>query len=484
MTLLGLFFVPAALVCLLFSSRGLLSLLIVASVFEAGSVFTGNIGGFVFGISPFCFVEICVALRLFWLVWDRGKLLPGKEAPTRTIAVLLLAFLAWSVVSSFLMPYLFAGTPVLSPRDREDLNVLLFNPEPLHWTLSNLGAAGYLVLNVCAVLFAVLVIQTAKQAETLARALRWAVGIVIVVGILQQMAVVAGWHFPYEVFSNNPNADPDTLYQEFDGFVRINSTFSEPMNTGSFLAAAASGLLATYLHGRRGRYLFAIVAAIAVLLLSTSTTGFLASAVMFLVLLVYFRPTKSDESGRHRLSYGGWITVTVTMLCAAGLTVLLVPSLSEAALAMTINKGQGTSLASRIIADQDTIRLLASTYGFGVGLGSTRPSSLVAALLSTVGVVGTMIAAIVVYKIIQSFPGRLAPSILQMSFWSIIGLLVADSIAVPDINRPTLWALLLVVVAQLGIYSTAVGRAVPAEASASGRPAPVQYDVEGQRIER
>jgi hypothetical protein len=454
-TLLGAFFVPAALFCVLFWSRGLLPLLIVASVFEAGSVFAGTIGSFVFGVSPFYFVETCIALHLFWSVWNGSRLLPPTGSPVRSIAVLLLAFMTWSVVSSFLMPYLFAGTPVISARDRSDMDIILFNLEPLRWTLSNLGAAGYMVLNVSAVLFAVLVTETAEQAATLGRALRWAVGIVVVVGLVQQLFVAANWNFPYSVFSNNPNADPDTLYEEFNGFVRINSTFSEPMNSGSFLAAATSGLLAAYLHGRKSRYILAIVAAIAVLLVSTSTTGYIATALMFCVLLVYFRPSRGPQPGGHRPSYRGWVTVSAMMLGAAGLSIVFIPSLSEAVLAMTVNKGQGTSLASRVIADQDTIRLLESTYGFGVGLGSTRPSSLVAALASTVGVVGTVIAGVVVYKIIQRFPGRLAPSWLQMSFWCFIGLVVADSIAIPDINRPTLWALLLVVVAQLHVYPTA-----------------------------
>ena len=456
MTILAAFFVPAALLCLCFSPTALLALLVVASVFEAGSVFNGNLGSFAFGISPFYFVEICVALRLVWFVWERGKVLPPMGAPTRSVAVLLMVFLAWSVMSSFLMPYLFAGTPIYSPRDRVDIDIIQFNLEPLYWTLSNFGQAAYLVLNGCAVLFAVLVIQTSSQADTLAKALRWAVGIVLVVGLLQQFAVMAGWSFPYTVITNNPTADPDELYQQFDGFVRINSTFSEPMNTGSFLAAAASGLLATYLHGREIRYLLAIIAAIAVLLVSTSTTGYLATVVMFLVLLVYFRPSTAAATGGYRPSYKGWIMVTVTMLCAAGMSVLLIPSLSEAVLAMTVNKGQGTSLASRVLADQDTIRLLTSTYGLGVGLGSSRPSSLIATLLSTVGIVGTVIAGMIVRKIVQRFPGRNCPSTLQMSFWCFMGLIVADSMAVPDLNRPTLWALLLVVVAQLNVYAKPV----------------------------
>jgi hypothetical protein len=150
------------------------------------------------------------------------------------------------------------------------------------------------------------------------------------------------------------------------------------------------------------------------------------------------------------------------MLCAAGISLVFIPSLSEAVLAMTVNKGQGTSLASRVIADQDTIRLLSSTYGLGVGLGSTRPSSLVAALLSTVGLVGTAISGVFLYKLVRSFPGRQAPKMLQMSFWCLIGLIVADAIAVPDVNRPTLWALLLVVIAQLNVHGSVAGGRVPA----------------------
>jgi hypothetical protein len=234
------------------------------------------------------------------------------------------------------------------------------------------------------------------------------------------------------------------------------------MNTGSFLAAAASGLLATYLYERRARYLLGIIAAIAVLLVSTSTTGYLATAVMFCVLLVYFRPSVTHKTAARRSPLAGWIAVTAAMLCAAGISLVFIPSLSEAVLAMTVNKGQGTSLASRVIADQDTIRLLSSTYGLGVGLGSTRPSSLVAALLSTVGLVGTAISGVFLYKLVRSFPGRQAPKMLQMSFWCLIGLIVADAIAVPDVNRPTLWALLLVVIAQLNVHGSVAGGRVPA----------------------
>ena len=81
-------------------------------------------------------------------------------------------------------------------------------------------------------------------------------------------------------------------------------------------------------------------------------------------------------------------------------------------------------------------------------------------LLSTVGVVGTTLFALAIYRVVKLFPGRWAPHILQMSFWSLLGLLVA-SMGVPDINRPALWALFIVAAAQLNVYSTARTTAPP-----------------------
>jgi hypothetical protein len=455
MTLLGVFFIPITLVCFFWKPYHLLPLLIVASVFEAGSVFNGAIGVFVFGVSPFYFVEICVALRLLFWASHQGTMLPSDKTPARGIAVLLLAFLAWSFASALVMPHLFAGMPVYSPRDRVDMDIVQGNLAPLRWSLSNLAQGIYLTLNIAAILFAFHVIQTKPQLEKLAKALRWAVFIVVAAGLLQHVAQLAGWSYPYTVFNNNPNNPSDTQYfdQQFGGFIRISSTFAEPMNSGSFLAAVTSGLLASYLRGRRGaRSLFALLAVGVVLLETTSTTGYLALTAMFCLLLAYFNPFAKREFREQPSFLKGWAVVTLTAVCIVGAAMLFIPSLSQAVVGMTVEKSEGISFASRVVADLDSFRLFENTYGLGVGLGSSRPSSLIMTFLSTVGIVGTTLFAMVLYRIVKMFPGRWAPSMLQMSFWSLIGLLVAQSIGVPDINRPTLWALLVVVVAQLNVY--------------------------------
>jgi hypothetical protein len=454
-TLLGAFFIPITIVCFLWRPQQLLSLLILASVFEGGSVLVGGIGQFTFGLSPFYFVELFVALRLILWVWNRGAWLPTRKTPEREIVVLLLVFLAWSFASGLVMPRLFAGIPVYAPREMEDMDMVLGNLVPLRWTLSNFAQGIYLTLNVAAVVFAFHAIQTKDQSEKLASALRWAVSVVVTVGLLQHVALLAGWSFPYALFNNNPNNpfDAQIFDQAIGDFLRIISTFAGPVYAGSFLAAIASGLLASYLRGRRGaRYLLALLAVLLVLLDTTSTTGYLALAIMLCPLLICFNPFAKRESSVQSSLVMGWTTVTLTALCIGGLALLLIPSLSQAVVAMTVEKSDGISFISRVAADQDAVTIFENTHGLGAGLGSSRHSSLLMTLLCTVGIIGTTLFAVVIYKIVKFFPGRRAPSMLQMSFWSLIGLLVAQSIAVPDINRPVLWALIIAVVAQSNVY--------------------------------
>jgi hypothetical protein len=445
-TLLGGIFIPLVLVCFLRKPAYLLPLLVFASLFEAGSVLNGSIGDFKFGVSPFAFVEVFIALRLIIIVMRGGMFLPSEENPARGIAVLLLAFLGWSLISAFAMPYVFSGIPVYSPR--EGLDISYGALVSLQWNLSNLAQGTYLVLNVVTVLFAFHIISTMDQADQLTRAFNWAVVLAVAAALLQR---IAGPYYPYDVISSNP-AYAQGFDQQVEGIQRITSTFIEASAAGSFLAAIASGLLACYLSGRRGlRLLLGILLVVLVLFDTTATTGYAAFAGMFCILAVYF-----GLFGQDRKRQSSFIKTWVPILLVISLAVAYLafnPSLLEAFLSVTIDKMGGLSFASRLMADLYSITLVKNTYGIGVGLGSNRPSSLIMTFLSTVGLVGTFLFATVLYKIGKLYPGRSAPRALQMTFWSLVGILVSGSIAVPDLNRPTMWALLVIVVAQLNVYA-------------------------------
>jgi hypothetical protein len=189
----------------------------------------------------------------------------------------------------------------------------------------------------------------------------------------------------------------------------------------------------------------ALLAVVLALFETASTTGYIALAVMLCLLLIHFNPFAKREFHVQPSFLRGWMAITLTSLSIAVAAIVAVPSLSRAVYAETVEKSEGMSFVSRVLVDANALALFANTYGLGVGLGSNRPSSLIATL----------------YTIIRQFPGRWAPSVLQASFWSLMGMLVAQSIGIPDLNRPVLWALFIVAVAQLNAYRIATQRAQP-----------------------
>jgi hypothetical protein len=444
MTLLGAVFSPLAIACFLLRPFYLLPLLVVASVFEAGSVVNGVIGDFEFGIQPFYLIEILIVLRLVMLGLGPAKLLPRRESPMRTVVILLFAFWLWSVSSAFVMPHLFAGILVSVPRNGGDAEF-----SPLVWNLSNLVQAGYLTLNVGTAVYALHIVRTRLESEQLIKALYWAAFIVVLIGFLQFAAEKGGWDFPYETFNSNPGYAMG--FQEDIGSVhRFNSTFVEPSFAGSYLAATTCGLLASFLAGRSGIGGFVgLFGLTAMLFLTTSTTGFAALAIGVSMLLAYFNPFRGHQDARRSSSFG-WVVILVGF-AIVGCVLILTPELGEAVLTSTLEKGESQSFWFRLANEFHSIELLVETYGLGVGLGGNRSSGLIPTILSSVGIVGAALFTAMLFKISRLFPGRSARSSLQMGFWALVTMIISEIVAVPDLNRPVLWGFLTLVLCQLNV---------------------------------
>ena len=101
------------------------------------------------------------------------------------------------------------------------------------------------------------------------------------------------------------------------------------------------------------------------------------------------------------------------------------------------------------------------TFGFGVGLGANRASSFLPGLLSSTGIIGTLLFVTAVVTLIRrSAPVREYRPVV----WALVGLLVVQVIAGPDLSDPTgvLWI-------SLGLLSHAALSA--GENDPSGAPA-------------
>lgn len=447
LTIIGALLVPTALAVTLFCPSYLLPLLVISSVFEGASVVNGRIGDFQFGIPPFYFVAICIAFRYALLLVDEPKIFLPAERPTGKLARLLVGFWAWSVASSFVLPHLFAGMEVYSPREGIDEQYIY--QTPLSWSFSNLAQACYLTLDVVIVLYALCSIKTSAKKARLVGSFFYSAVAVALIGLSQGVASLLGWSFPYDVLNSNP-----VYSQGFDSMLgsyqRVSATFTEPSYAGAFLAAAAGGLLASYLSGKRGVWQFLLIMSLLVVLLTTtSTSGYAAFAITVFLLLIFFNPLISPKGHRH--SYAkGWVAVLGVAFLGC-LLLFLNGDLFQAAASSTLDKTDELSFVHRIASDSNALSLLRNTYGLGLGLGSNRPSSLLTALLSTVGIPGTVLLGVLFYRCYKVFPGRSGSSAVQLTFWALCGLLIAQILAVPDISFPVLWSILMIFMVQTNL---------------------------------
>lgn len=102
------------------------------------------------------------------------------------------------------------------------------------------------------------------------------------------------------------------------------------------------------------------------------------------------------------------------------------------------------SFTQRMVVAIHAIKVFVSTYRLGVGLGSNRSSSFIATLLSTIGIVGSLLfSTIVSFILVEMAKIRCQPS-CNFVFWTFLSLLIAQCIAIPDISFPPTWAFLIV----------------------------------------
>ncbi|MGH8338436.1 MAG: hypothetical protein ACRETL_16780, partial [Gammaproteobacteria bacterium] len=279
----GIALIPLSFAIFFFAPQRLGQAAIVAAVFAAASVLNLGGGTFPVGIAPFYFIALLIAFRSIpkWL--NYGLKAPMSE-PLRRHLQALTAFVGWAALSAFLLPILFRGLPVDLGRAGPDATY--YTRLPLDWSLSNAGQAGYLLLDLVVVLHLVEGTRTPADLRALSVSFSTSGLIVLAVGAYQFFAHHFGLPFPSELFNSNP-AWAQLTGQDLDGASRISATFDESSGAGTFLAAWVSFELVLGVSHAANRWMhlvFALVG-IAIVIGTTSTTGYITTAVMLLYIL-------------------------------------------------------------------------------------------------------------------------------------------------------------------------------------------------------
>jgi hypothetical protein len=422
-TVIGVIFFCCGVYCFLSKDDSLLGLLIVAAAFQAASAI--NISER--GIQPYYVVAVFVIARAL-INWVLGIRL-NKSMPQGRW---LLLFGVIGVASAFILPVIFAGTPVYDPKIGID-DGLIFRP-PLKFGFGNITQAAFLACHV-ATAYSVLAIDFSSVKAR--KAYIFAFYVVALIIAAQSVCQVAGVEFPHSLIRNNPGYSLQSKEDQLSG-TRNPGTFSEPSGVGAFLALYCVGFLAEYLAGK-GRNVNMIASLLATGLVAAS--GSLVTIGIFvLVLLVRYFPLRLpwflNVQRTKRLLW-------ITFVLVAPLTIALVSSSGyrETLTAYTVSKGDSLSFVDRTAADLYALQLLRQTHWIGVGLGSNRASSLIATLASNMGIVGLLAFGVYYFRLFYNLPGEYA-----WLKWAAFALLLNMCVAGPDITSPTLWVPMLLAV--------------------------------------
>ena len=444
-TAIGFIVIPLSLLIFYLRPKCLIPWAIIVSAFQAASVVNVG-GGFAIGVSPYFFVVSLVAIR-FAAACLQGRMGFKRDDVALDITRPLLMLAAWGVASAFLLPHLFAGIHVDTPR----LGMDPVSTTPLEWSMSNAAQAAYLILNSALVIYVMWRCKDSSYIDQLSSAFVWSGAIASAVGAYQLAAHVVGFRFPAEIFNSNAGWQ-QLVSQRVAGAWRVSATFNEPSSAGIFFAAWTTYLLFLTMDRRTATALVWVLfwCGIVMLILTTSTTGYLTSFILIALLI-------SGELGRlvTKGSINHKLLITFAAIATAvGAAVLFIPDFHQLLADILWYKSQSHSGQERSSTILVALDVAMQSCGLGVGLGSNRPSGMIFYILSNIGIPGAILIVglitatrrVVVKAICAPDTSIRVRAYAKSAAWALVMYCVAMCISGADISSPHLWILWSLVV--------------------------------------
>ena len=367
-----------------------------------------------FYVAAFGGIALFVVARL--LKPDPADTVRFRDVPG---VMLLSVFFIWSLVVIGLSPLIFNGARLVSPTAKQLIAGVI--------TTSNIAQLSYLAIGIGAMV----ILARARNAgpEIIGLTLVLAIGL----SFWRYLNIYAGVPFPEGLFDNSPGF----AYIETapGGVARFRGIFSEPAAlAGSAIVTVAYGFSRAYrLRGARRIGLLVLVSvAIFLGFFSTSTTFFVAGIVMLAIVGVTF----GLGLLARRMQLNSGIVIVGCVLAIAAIWVL--PAVGTLVGTALEDKFGSASYSERSGSDSGSYQVFIDSWGFGVGLGSGRASSILPTLLSTSGLLGTLMFAVAIVGVgIRAVPLQHLRPVL----WALVTLFVVKLIAGPDPFDPTglLW---------------------------------------------
>lgn len=435
----------------------LLALLPSAAVLHAPAVIVAELPGSTsrIGVSPWQTLSLIVAIALL-------REMPACFRGFRTIdqeARWLLGgwslFFLVSSISAIVMPLLFAGFPTYNNQVIESLAA---GTQPLEFRLGNLAQAVNYVLIWVVLIYGLIATQQKKLDSLLLNSMVVAGVISVALSITQRMLLLAGLE-PSEVAASslNPGYGHHLGYLFARDGIRVGWPFSEPSYASVWFGAlAVSGsVLWLWLRLRRGALL--LLLGLVGLLNSFSGSGVAAAIFVGSIALMAAFTVRKEAAGARS------IRIRAIQLCGVGfLGILLLAAFATFVELSHPNVGSVSALEAAVtfmrekindhrsedpgrwVSNLHALSLLAETYGLGVGLGSNRASSLIANLLSNLGVIpSALFIGLNALQLLLIWRREDKSAHVIALPWAMSTVMVGATLGIPDLAWPVLWLFVL-----------------------------------------
>ena len=361
------------------------------------------------GASLMLFAPLSVLLIVSALL-RKNAISDFRTVLTSHWAGMVIALLALYVVSgSFLLPRLFAGeTSVFVPSMGRILEV------PLMPVSGNINQTCYFVANALLFFAAGMLLLRSNYFRALKVAMFAFAAVHCALCFVDIGGKIAGLGDSLS-FLRTAGYTMLTTVQE-GAFWRIVGGYPE----ASICAAATAVALAftfSYWRVTGSRVSLALTISLGLLLIiSTSTTGYVVGLAL---ALAYFAGVVSDSAQGRIQTRDIWVLVVVL---AVGAVVLAAAATDDRALhpinqllqSSLFDKANSASAAERFYWNYKSLMAFADTNGLGIGLGSSRASSWIVAVVSQLGVVGAVAFVALSIQIIKPFPRQFPPQLMEI----------------------------------------------------------------------
>lgn len=409
-TLFGTIYIALLIWAYVRSYKSLATLYALAYLFQTSMLFSvGSIG-----VTPYLLCPLLLIIK--------GWRLPVETTVNiRNVQTMSIVFIAFVILQGIVAKFLFEDSILIYEGSAMERSIAQ-GKVPFHFSSKIVIQWIYLILNMGG-LVSLIKHHNYLNRMFAVRLIKISVFLITILGLWKYVATnFFGW-FPSEFFFNNVTYKMSNISQSLYGRYRLSSIFTEASVCGLFLATFFWNVFLSQCTSKRLLNILIVVC----LVLSLASTGFFAFGFGIALYVIISRRSKAF--------------FFVSIVIASLLLVSVFFNLDQALLSMTINKMESGSAEVRTIIMRSQLDLFFETFGWGIGLGGSCASGLLATLVGHIGIIGAILFSMWIIVIFKYLRAKGTSPI----FLPLLVVLFGMSSSVGSLSYPVLWLELIIV---------------------------------------